>query len=174
MMMDLKTELFLLVSYVFIYYVFAQDQITVHPPHIAVEVGQKVYLQCHLDIKGNDRRMNEIAATLDWYMPNGTGPISKLVENYTTNAEFSRFNGTANGTLIMVNASLTDAGTYTCKNATAELEVQSIIKVYVMPNYMPIIYALIGVNVGLALLVLFCYAIKTKFYCKAGKTSKRS
>lgn len=130
-----------------------EEGLKVIPPNIAVEVGDTVKLDCK-------HYPENLAAdtTLDWFMPNGVVPISELAVNQSvinmTQPDILRYKS-ANGTLTIVNATTKDAGTYKCKKGDT-FEVESIVKVYEMPEYTIEIIVVLVINAVLVVIFITC------------------
>ncbi|KAH3810781.1 uncharacterized protein LOC127833376 [Dreissena polymorpha] len=137
----------------------AQDDeeplLRVLPPAIAVTPGEEVSLVC-----SHYPEDLEADLELQWYLPNSEEPISAQEFNETTvnttQDDILRFSS-ENGTLTITNASLSDSGTYVCRNVDRTLEVEAEVKVYVMPSYVTEIMVVLAINAVLVLVFLGCY-----------------
>lgn len=140
-------------------FVYGQEEETilkVVPHGIAVEPGETITMICK-------HYPEDLAAdaNLDWFLPDGTGPISLLVTNQsvitTTNSNILRFSS-ENGTLTIVNSTENDSGKYLCKQSDSDLEVEAEIKVFVMPTYFTESMIVLSINAALVIIFLACSA----------------
>lgn len=136
----------------------AQDEeplLRVLPPGIAVTPGEEVSLIC-----SHYPEDLEADLELQWYLPDSENPISAQavddITDNTTQVDSLRFSS-ENGTLTITNASLSDSGTYVCRNVNQTLEVEAEVVVYVMPSYVTEIMVVLAINAVLVLVFLGCY-----------------
>lgn len=132
----------------------ANTGLKVVPGNIAVQNGETVSLKCQHYPKDPAADLK-----LDWFMPDGNIPISKLIVNQSvinmTQSNILRFKS-ENGTLTIVNATSNDAGTYKCKKGDSAMETESIVKVYTMTSYTTGLIVVLVINGVLVLIFIMC------------------
>ncbi|XP_045200109.2 uncharacterized protein LOC123554200 isoform X2 [Mercenaria mercenaria] len=130
----------------------SETVLKVVPPNTAVQPGEKITLKC----QHYPKDLNE-DLKLEWFMPDGTIPISQLTANQSvinsTNSNILRYKSD-NGTLTIDNVTLDDSGTYKCKKDDYETEV--IVKVYNMPSYTTEIIVVLVINAVLVAIFILC------------------
>ncbi|XP_074657760.1 uncharacterized protein LOC141910822 [Tubulanus polymorphus] len=122
---------------------------SIAPKNLATEIGETAEFKCAAPPTTN-------STTLAWYFENGTR-ISDANES-------ARFVDDSNGTLRIVNASLSDTAAYTCSVvATTAVSVgnsTSYLRVFAMPDYRREGLIIVGVN-GVLLVVFIACSIQS-------------